>query len=152
MLARSRRRKTPAAALFIDLDNFKDINDTLGHGAGDELLKAVAARLDGATRDADALGRLGGDEFVVISEELSLAAGPELVAERLLDALSHPFRIGPEETRVTVRASIGIAMAEAGSAEDLLRKADIAMYRAKWDGRNRYAVFEAGMQETMRNR
>ena len=87
MLARSRRSQTPVAALFIDLDNFKDINDTLGHAVGDELLRAVAARLDGVVRDADALGRLGGDEFVVISEELSLAAGPELVAERLLDAL-----------------------------------------------------------------
>jgi diguanylate cyclase (GGDEF)-like protein len=153
MLARSRRGQTPAAALFIDLDNFKDINDTLGHRAGDELLRAVAARLEGATRDSDALGRLGGDEFVVISEELSLAAGPELVAERLLDALKHPFNIGlGEKTRVSVRASIGIAIAEESSAEDLLRNADIAMYRAKWDGKNRYAVFEAGMQETVQNR
>jgi diguanylate cyclase (GGDEF)-like protein len=153
MLARSRRSQTPAAALFIDLDNFKDINDTLGHRAGDELLQAVAARLDGATRDSDALGRLGGDEFVVISEELSLAAGPELVAERLLDALAHPFNIGShEKTRVTVRASIGIAVAEESSAEDLLRNADIAMYRAKWDGRNRHAMFEAGMAEAVQNR
>jgi diguanylate cyclase (GGDEF)-like protein len=153
MLSRSRRSQTPAAALFLDLDNFKDINDTLGHTAGDELLRAVAQRLDGVTRDADALGRLGGDEFVVISEELSLAAGPELVAERLLDALAHPFKLGPDrKTRVSVRASIGIAMAEDTSAEELLRNADIAMYRAKWDGRNRYAVFEAGMQETVQNR
>ena len=152
MLARSRRSQTPAAVLFIDLDNFKDINDTLGHGVGDELLKAVAARLDGVTRDADALGRLGGDEFVVISEELSLAAGPELVAERLLDALAHPFKLGAEKTRVSVRASIGIAVAEGTSAEDLLRNADIAMYRAKWDGRNRYAVYEDGMQESVQNR
>jgi diguanylate cyclase (GGDEF)-like protein len=152
MLARSRRERSPAAALFIDLDNFKDINDTLGHTIGDELLQAVAARLGGATRESDALGRLGGDEFVVVSEELSLAAGPELVAERLLDALSHPFIIGPEKTRVTVRASIGIAMAEETSAEELLRHADIAMYRAKWEGRNCYAVFETGMQETMRSR
>jgi len=152
MLARSRREHSPAAALFIDLDNFKDINDTLGHTIGDELLQAVAARLGGATRESDALGRLGGDEFVVVSEELSLAAGPELVAERLLDALSHPFIIGPDETRVTVRASIGIAMAEETNAEELLRHADIAMYRAKWEGRNRYAVFETGMQEKMRSR
>ena len=152
MLARSRREHSPAAALFIDLDNFKDINDTLGHTIGDELLQAVAARLGGATRESDALGRLGGDEFVVVSEELSLAAGPELVAERLLDALSHPFTIGPDKTRVTVRASIGIAMAEETNAEELLRHADIAMYRAKWEGRNRYAVFETGMQEKMRSR
>ena len=99
MLARSRRTHTPAAALFIDLDNFKDINDTLGHGAGDELLQAVAARLEGATRETDALGRLGGDEFVVVSEELSLAAGPELVAERLLEALKPPFNLGPDRAR-----------------------------------------------------
>jgi diguanylate cyclase (GGDEF)-like protein len=153
MLARSRRSQTPAAALFIDLDSFKDINDSLGHGAGDELLQAVAARLDGVTRESDALGRLGGDEFVVISEELSLAAGPELVAERLLDALAHPFNIGVDKkTRVSVRASIGIAIAEENTAEELLRNADIAMYRAKWDGRNRYAVFEAGMEEVVQNR
>jgi diguanylate cyclase (GGDEF)-like protein len=152
-LARSRRTQTPAAALFIDLDNFKDINDTLGHGAGDELLRAVAARLDGAIREADALGRLGGDEFVVISEELSLAAGPELVAERLLEALGHPFKIGPDkETAVSVNASIGIALGTDIAAEELLRNADIAMYRAKWNGKNGYAVYEAGMQEMLQAR
>ncbi len=153
MLARSRRSQTPAAALFIDLDKFKDINDTLGHAAGDELLRAVAARLRGVTREADALGRLGGDEFVVISEELSLGAGPELVAERMLDVLGPPFEVGPNGgTRISVTASVGIAIADGGSAEDLLRHADIAMYRAKWEGRNRYAVFEAGMQETVQRR
>jgi diguanylate cyclase (GGDEF)-like protein len=153
MLARSRRSQTPVAALFVDLDNFKSINDTLGHGVGDELLRAVTARLGGVVRDADALGRLGGDEFVVISEELSLAAGPELVAERLLDALQQPFNLGPDkQTRLTVTASIGIAAGEHTSAEELLRNADIAMYRAKWDGKNRYAVFETGMQDTIQNR
>ncbi len=153
MLARSARNQTPVAALFVDLDNFKGINDTLGHAVGDELLKAVTARLDGVIRDADALGRLGGDEFVVISEELSMSVGPELIAERLLDALKHPFNLGADkETRVTVTASIGIAVGERISAEDLLRDADIAMYRAKWDGKNRYVVFETGMQDTMQNR
>jgi diguanylate cyclase (GGDEF)-like protein len=153
MLARSARSHTPVAALFIDVDNFKGINDTLGHGVGDELLRAVAARLEGVVRHADALGRLGGDEFVVIAEELSLAAGPELVAERLLEALKHPFNLGAEgETRLTVTASIGIAAGQRASAEELLRDADIAMYRAKWDGKNRYAVFESGMQDTVQNR
>ena len=153
MLARSARNQTPVAALFVDLDNFKSINDTLGHGVGDELLRAVTARLDGVVRGADALGRLGGDEFVVISEELSLSVGPELIAERLLDALKHPFNLGVDKaTRVTVTASIGIAAGDRISAEELLRDADIAMYRAKWDGRNRYVVFETGMQDTIQNR
>jgi diguanylate cyclase (GGDEF)-like protein len=153
MLARSRRGQAPVAALFVDLDNFKGINDTLGHGVGDELLRAVAARLDGVVRGADTLGRLGGDEFVVISEELSLVAGPELIAERLLDALQHPFKLGADkETRLTVTASIGIAAGEPTSAEELLRDADIAMYRAKWDGKNRYVVFETGMQDAVQNR
>ena len=153
MLARSHRSQTPVAALFVDLDNFKDINDTLGHSVGDQLLRAVAARLDGVVRAADALGRLGGDEFVVISEQLSLDVGPELIAERLLDALKEPFELGADkQTRVSVTASIGIAAGAHASAEELLRNADIAMYRAKWDGKNRYVVFETDMQDTVHNR
>jgi diguanylate cyclase (GGDEF)-like protein len=153
MLARSARKQRPVAALFIDLDNFKGINDTLGHGVGDELLRAVAARLDGVIRGADTLGRLGGDEFVVITEEISMAAGPDLIAERLLEALKHPFTLGKDkQIRVTVTASIGIAAGEHTSAEELLRAADIAMYRAKWDGKGRYVVFESGMQDAMQAR
>ena len=152
MLARSRRSQTPVAALFVDLDNFKSINDTLGHGVGDELLRAVAGRLDGVVRAADTLGRLGGDEFVVISEEASLAAGPELIAERLLGALKQPFKLGADkQTRLTVTASVGIAGGDHTSAEEILRDADIAMYRAKWDGKNRYVVFETDMQDTIQN-
>jgi len=153
MLARSVRNQTPVAALFVDLDNFKSINDTLGHGVGDELLRAVAARLDGAIRDVDALGRLGGDEFVVISEALTLQVGPELIAERLLEALKQPFQLGADkETRVTVTASVGIAAGAHTSAEELLREADIAMYRAKWDGKHRCVVFEDGMQHSVQHR
>src|SRR5271166_3998131 len=153
MLARSTRSRTPVAALFIDLDDFKGINDTLGHAVGDELLQAVAARLTAVVRQADALGRLGGDEFVVIADELSPCAGPELVAERLLTALKAPFKLGADgEICLAVSASIGIAAGGRKSAGDLLRDADIAMYRAKWDGRNRFAVFEAGMQDSVKRR
>jgi len=153
MLARSTRSRTPVAALFIDLDDFKGINDTLGHAVGDELLQAVAARLTAVVRQADALGRLGGDEFVVIADELSPCAGPELVAERLLTALKAPFKLGADgEICLAVSASIGIAAGGRKSAGDLLRDADIAMYRAKWDGRNRFAVFETGMQDSVQNR
>jgi EAL domain-containing protein (putative c-di-GMP-specific phosphodiesterase class I) len=104
-------------------------------------------------RATDAFGRLGGDEFVVVSEELSLSAGPELIAERLIEALKEPFKLGSDEgTRLTVTASIGIASGDRAAPADLLRDADIAMYRAKWDGKNRYVVFEAGMQDAVQTR
>jgi diguanylate cyclase (GGDEF)-like protein len=152
MLLRTRRSKTPVAAFFIDLDNFKSINDTLGHAAGDELLRGVAARLDAVVRDVDALGRLGGDEFVVVAGDMSLVAGPELIAERLLEALTEPIKIGEGQTPITVTASIGIAAGERTAAAELLRDADIAMYRAKWSGRNRHILFESGMADAVASR
>jgi len=153
MLARRTRSDGEVAALFIDIDNFKTANDMLGHEAGDQLLQAVAGRLDGVLRGSDALGRLGGDEFVVICEELTLNAGPELIAERMLEALKPSFQLGPgQDARFAVGASIGIALAGQTTAAELLREADIAMYRAKWDGKNRYAVFEIGMQENIEQR
>jgi diguanylate cyclase (GGDEF)-like protein len=153
MLVRAKLNRSPVAALFIDIDNFKGINDSLGHSVGDELLCAVAARLDSAVRGTDALGRLGGDEFVVIAEGISVAAGPELIAERLLDALKEPFTLeGSERTQVFVKASIGIATDHRATADELLRDADIAMYRAKWDGKNRYVVFETGMEDAVQCR
>ncbi len=153
MLARARRHKTTVAALLIGLDNFKSVNETLGHGGGDELLRSVAKRLVGVLRDIDALGRLGGDEFVVIADELSEAEGPELVAERLREALKDPFTLEEaQETRLTVTASIGIATAARSSAEEFLRDAGIAMHQAKWEGKNRYVVFEPGMQDAVQGR
>jgi diguanylate cyclase (GGDEF)-like protein len=152
-LTRARIQQEPVAALFLDLDNFKAINDSLGHSAGDELLCAVAARLEGVVRETDALGRLGGDEFVVIADGLSLAAGPELIAERLLEAFKEPFKLSAaEDASVFVRASVGIATGRRASAEELLRDADIAMYRAKWGGKSRYLVFESGMQDEVQSR
>ncbi len=152
-LARARRNQTTVAALFVDVDNFKSINDLLGHEAGDEVLCAVAARLDGVVRATDALGRLGGDEFVVIAESLSLEAGPDLVADRVLETLNEPIKVsGDRDTSVTVTASVGVAVGERPSAEELLRDADIAMYRAKWGGKNRYVLFESSMEEAQRSR
>jgi diguanylate cyclase (GGDEF)-like protein len=152
MLARARRQRAPIAAVFIDLDNFKLINDTLGHGAGDELLRAVAIRLNAVLRETDALGRLGGDEFVVIAEGVSIAAGPELIAERLIEALKAPF-ILDQGGRVEVCASIGIATSSPDTtAEVLLKNADIAMYQAKWDGKNRAVLFETEMQGALETR
>jgi diguanylate cyclase (GGDEF)-like protein len=152
-LTRARHSKEPVAALFVDLDNFKAINDSLGHGCGDELLCAVAKRLEGVIRETDALGRLGGDEFVVVADGLSLAAGPELIAERLLEAFAEPFALGEGgETRVHAKCSIGIATGIRPTAEELLRDADIAMYRAKWGGKSRYLLFESGMEDEVQSR
>ncbi len=152
MLIRARREQTPVAALFIDLDNFKAINDSLGHGTGDDLLRAVAARLTAVVREADAVGRLGGDEFVVVAGELSLASGPELIAERLLGALDLPFNLAGAPQPLKVTASIGIASGDRATAEELLRDADIAMYQSKWDGRHRYTQFQSGMQTAVQTR
>jgi diguanylate cyclase (GGDEF)-like protein len=153
MLARAHRDKRATAAFFIDLDNFKTVNDTLGHGAGDQLLKAVGHRLSAAIRANDTVGRLGGDEFVVLSEGTSLDGGPELVAARLLDVLSAPFELaGFEGIPLTTTASIGIATGQRTSADGLLRDADIAMYRAKAAGKGCAVVFESYMQSEVLDR
>ena len=153
LIARARRERQLCAALFVDLDGFKAVNDGLGHRAGDELLRSVAKRLESTIREADTLGRLGGDEFVILADGIALAAGPELVAERILDALKEPFEIDDAHNgRVAITASIGIAMADGHTAADLLRDADIAMYRAKLAGKNRYTVFETGMQDQVHSR
>lgn len=153
MMVRSRREFRPTAALYVDLDNFKDINDTLGHDAGDKVLQGVANRFSAILRAGDTVGRLGGDEFVVLAEGISLAAGPELVAERLLSVLREPFAIeGYEGTSLTLSASVGIAVGDRESAEDLLRDADIALYRAKALGKDRYASFEPEMQSAVLDR
>jgi diguanylate cyclase (GGDEF)-like protein len=153
LIARARRAHQLCAALFIDLDGFKAVNDGLGHRAGDELLRSVAGRLESTVRDADTLGRLGGDEFVILVDGIALAAGPELVAERILDALKQPFEIDDAHSgRVAITASIGIALGEDHTAADLLRDADIAMYRAKLAGKNRYVLFESGMQDAVHMR
>ncbi len=153
MLVRARRSGVPVAALFIDLDNFKDSNDSLGHGAGDKLLQMVAGRLLGILRSGDTVGRLGGDEFVILAEGVSFARGPEMIAERVHEVLKPAFHLpGIDGMSITVSASIGIAVGDRPSAEDLLRDADIALYRAKGAGRDQSVLFERSMQSAAKQR
>jgi diguanylate cyclase (GGDEF)-like protein len=150
MLARTRRHHHRACALFLDLDGFKEINDTLGHAAGDQLLRAVAARLSATMRGSDSVGRLGGDEFIVLAETEAGDVDPELVAERILAVLQEPFQVAG--TTVTVSASIGIASGdEDTTAGEMLRDADIALYQAKAAGKNRAVVFQPEMHAAVRD-
>jgi diguanylate cyclase (GGDEF)-like protein len=144
-LARSRRSAATVAVLFCDLDRFKMTNDTLGHDCGDLLLVEVAARFARSVRDGDTIARLGGDEFAVVLDETT-SEDAATMAQRLLDAVREPFVINSRE--VFVRASIGIADtgADAPDADDLLRRADIAMYAAKERGRDRFETFQPTMQ------
>ncbi|HXN39600.1 MAG TPA: EAL domain-containing protein [Solirubrobacteraceae bacterium] len=153
MLARARRQQVPVAALYLDIDGFKHVNDTFGHAAGDELLRMVASRLASAVREGDTAARLGGDEFVVLVEGSALDAGPELVAERLLDVLRQPYDINGEVgRRLSVTASVGVALGQRDSADRLLRDADLALYEAKAAGRSRYTIFTSGMQTIAKDR
>ena len=142
-LAQAQRHSRPLAALFIDLDRFKNINDTLGHEAGDRVLKEVAERLRGCLRDSDTVGRLGGDEFVVLLEELPQLSDVAAVAQKILDAVARPFILAARDYHIG--ASIGIsAFPEDGKdLQTLMKNADAAMYRAKEQGRNNYQFYSA---------
>jgi diguanylate cyclase (GGDEF)-like protein/PAS domain S-box-containing protein len=141
---RSRRTGSGVAVMFIDLDDFKAVNDGLGHAAGDTLLCAVSGRLSECLRPSDTIARLGGDEFAVLLDGVADVAEVMMVAHRLLEVLQLPVEI--DELSVTVPASIGIAMAEQAHAHtNLMRDADIALYRAKEQGKNRIALFDTSM-------
>jgi diguanylate cyclase (GGDEF)-like protein/PAS domain S-box-containing protein len=150
-LARTDRGDDPVAVLFIDLDDFKAVNDGSGHGAGDRLLTDVADRLRRVLRPGDTIARLGGDEFAVLIEDAGDARQAEATAERLLAALAAPFPApeGTEDLRVS--ASVGIATGQAGrqDAAELLRHADVAMYAAKEAGKGRSAVFAPDMDSAI---
>ena len=152
MLARSRREPLPIAVLFLDLDNFKDINDTMGHRAGDELLIAVGARLTGALREGDSVGRIGGDEFVILAEGASLAHGAGAVADRILAALTAPFAVSGSDLTLSVSASIGYAEGDRATPEALLQDADIALYQAKATGKHCAVRFSPAMQVAVDDR
>ncbi len=152
LFARNRRNHTTGAALYIDLDEFKSVNDTLGHDAGDQLLRAVAARLTTSLRDADTIGRIGGDEFVVLIDGATMASAPELVAERILEVMRQPFEIHGTSTPMVVTTSVGIAVGDRESAGELLRDADVALYQAKAAGKNCYELFRPAMNTDAKHR
>ncbi|HEX8188043.1 MAG TPA: EAL domain-containing protein [Pyrinomonadaceae bacterium] len=135
------------AALFLDLDRFKIINDSLGHMVGDQLLVGIAHRLEACLRPGDTVARLGGDEFTILLEDLASTDDAIDVARRVQEAVTQPFNIGGHEVFTT--ASIGIALSNTGyeRAEDLLRDADTAMYRAKMEGKKRHVVFDKAMHD-----
>ena len=145
-LARSARTGSLIGVLFVDLDDFKTVNDRFGHQAGDQLLRAIAERLVAVVRPGDTAARLGGDEFAVLLEDIHGQEDARIVADRLIQAIRTPTQLG--DVDALVGASIGIALSTAGGerAPDLLRNADFAMYRAKGAGKGRYEVFEASMR------
>jgi len=144
-LARLDRGREPIAVLFMDLDNFKVVNDSLGHEVGDKLLGEVAGRLKECVRPEDTAARFGGDEFVILLEGIADLGGATRVADRITDALTAPFDF--EGREIFISTSIGIVLADEAPDEpgDLLRKADLALYRAKEKGRDRYEVFDVSM-------
>ncbi len=144
-LRRSKRKNKAVAVLFMDLDNFKFVNDTLGHELGDKLLTGIAQRLKGCLRLEDTAARFGGDEFTILLEDISGEGGAVRVAERVGAALSEPFELGGREVFVTTSIGVSLNIFGTERIEDLLRHADIAVYHAKERGRNRHAVFEPGM-------
>ncbi len=151
-LARARRYDEGFAVICLDLDRFKDVNDTLGHPVGDMLLKAVADRLRGCVRESDVVARLGGDEFAVLEIGSGLPSHVGILAGRIVEALGAPFDLDGHE--VVVGASLGVAVAPADGADpdQLLKNADMALYRAKADGRGVFRFFEPGMDARLQER
>jgi len=145
-LTRRRRGRQMPAVLFLDLDDFKTVNDTLGHGQGDRLLVETSRRLVDAIRPGDTAGRLNGDEFAVLLDEIGDVDQAVEVAQRILQRISQPFDIGRE---VSVTASLGIAMVDADvrDTEDILARADVAMYAAKAAGKSRHVLYEPAMRD-----
>ena len=144
---RAKREGGIVALMFLDLDEFKSVNDHYGHGVGDELLKQVAERLKDSVRASDTVARLGGDEFTVILEGAQRVEDAGQVATKIIRTLQEPFEVGPRQLRITTSIGISLYPMDGESAEDLLRDADIAMYSAKTAGRNTYQYFTPELRE-----
>ena len=151
-IAQSRRSERDLAVLYLDLDHFKDVNDTLGHPVGDELLKAVAERLRANLREVDTVARFGGDEFAVVVPDLGEPADAAILAEKLLKCVAEPFRIGGNEIRSGTSIGIAIYGDDSPDAETILTHADVALYRAKNEGRGTFRYFTDAMDLEVKTR
>jgi diguanylate cyclase (GGDEF)-like protein/PAS domain S-box-containing protein len=140
-IATAHRNNTHVAVMFLDLDHFKHINDSLGHTIGDKLLQSVAARLLGSVRSSDTVSRQGGDEFVLLLSEIKRAADGGLAAGKILTALRAPHQLGQHDVSVTASIGVSTYPEQGDDADTLMKWADTAMYRAKQNGRNNYQVF-----------
>jgi len=151
-LAHVQRHGTGLAVLCLDLDRFKQVNDTCGHPVGDELLRVVAGRLRGCLRSTDTVARLGGDEFAIIQAPLERVADANLLAARMVETLSKPYNL--DRQQVSIGASVGVALAPADTvdATDIFKMADMALYRAKADGRGLFRMFDSGMDALLQAR
>jgi diguanylate cyclase (GGDEF)-like protein len=150
-LARA-RRGDQIAVLYLDLDHFKSINDTLGHGVGDQLLKAVAVRLRSCLRETDTIARLGGDEFAIIQTEIGSPADVATLASRIRETLTAPYELDGHQVPADVSIGISIAPDDTIESEQLLKNADMALYRSKADGRGTFRFFEPQMDERVKAR
>ena len=146
-IAHAHRNREKVAVMFLDLDKFKQINDTLGHHVGDQLLQVVAQRLTTCVREDDTVARLGGDEFTVILESLANTGDVPHVAQKIIDSLSRPMLLDGHEITVTVSVGISLYPADSEQSDDLIKYADTAMYLAKKVGRNNFQFFIASMKE-----
>jgi diguanylate cyclase (GGDEF)-like protein/PAS domain S-box-containing protein len=144
-IASARRHRTALAVLFLDVDHFKHINDSLGHAAGDQLLKSIAERLAACVRSSDTVSRQGGDEFVILLSEVARAEDAAFTADKILAAVSRPHRIGHQDLNVTVSVGIGVYPDDGADGETLLKNADLALFHAKAHGRSNHQFFESAM-------
>lgn len=151
-IVKALRDKKELAILLIDLDQFKDVNDTLGHDRGDELLIEVSSRIKLCVRESDTVARLGGDEFVIILSELSYLSGVGTVAQNIIDALADPFHLGKDTTYISASIGITLCPKDASESVNLIKNADQAMYAAKKQGRNRFHFFTPLMQQAAQQR
>ncbi len=151
-IKKSKRSGRAITLMYLDLDRFKEVNDTLGHDSGDLLLKETAARLLGCVRATDTVARMGGDEFTIILNNLENQLSTERIAQNILDRFAEPFHLGHELVYITTSIGISVYPVDGLEVEDLLKSADQAMYAAKEAGRNRYHYFTSSMQDAALNR